>query len=566
MVGGSGDAALLGCGSGGYTFAINSAGTLFLGRVGIDSVYASAGVTDTSFHHVAVTKVGTNVVFYIDGVAYPAPPYSTMYTFTTAIAIGARGDDLSSSFLGTIDELSVYSRALAASEIQSIYAARTLGKCFVGVPPMITSQPANQSVLAGGNASFAVTATGTAPFGYQWSFNGVNINGATNAILTLVNVQLSQMGNYAATVFNSFGAALSSNAVLTVNPPLPCVPPPAGILSWWRGEGNALDSAGTNIGTLTGNATYGPGMVGQGFVLNGYGEAVQLGNPASLQLQDFTIEGWMSRGSTSVVGGSGDAALVDAGGVDRRFALNSAGTLFLGRVGIDAVYASAGVTDTSFHHVAVTKVGTNVVFYIDGVAYPAPPYSTTYTFATAIAIGARGDDLSSSFLGTIDELSVYSRALTTSEIQSIYVIGSGGKCTSPFPPIITSEPTNQTVLVGGTASFSVAATGAAPLSYQWKSNGVSISGATNTVLTLTNVQLSQAGNYAVVVSNVYGGTLSSNAVLTVNPILLCAPVPVGLVGWWRAEGNALDSAGTNNGTLAGNTDVWSRDGGRGICV
>jgi hypothetical protein len=79
-----------------------------------------------------------------------------------------------------------------------------------------------------------------------------------------------------------------------------CVAPPAGLVSWWRGQANAFDQAGTNNGTLTGNTTYGAGRVGQGFVFDGSGDAVSIGNPASLQLQDFSIETWIKRASTTV--------------------------------------------------------------------------------------------------------------------------------------------------------------------------------------------------------------------------------------------------------------------------
>ncbi len=89
----------------------------------------------------------------------------------------------------------------------------------------------------------------------------------------------------------------------------------------------------------------------------------------------------------------------------------------------------------------------------------------------------------------------------------------------PFggPPSITSQPTNQTVTVGGTASFSVTVSGTPPLSYQWSFNTTNIVGATNTTLTLTNVQMTQAGNYAVLVTNAYGSTNSINALLVVTP-------------------------------------------------
>ena len=83
-------------------------------------------------------------------------------------------------------------------------------------------------------------------------------------------------------------------------------------------------------------------------------------------------------------------------------------------------------------------------------------------------------------------------------------------------PSITSQPTSQTVTVGGTASFSVTATGTAPLAYQWKFNGTSISGATNSTYSITNVQTSNAGNYTVTVSNSAGSVTSNTATLTVN--------------------------------------------------
>src|ERR1019366_7679769 len=97
-----------------------------------------------------------------------------------------------------------------------------------------TTQPASQTVLAGSTATFSVTAAGTAPLSYQWRFGGANIAGATGTSLTVSNVQSAQAGNYAVQVTNAYGATISSNALLTVNPLPPCAPPPAGLVSWWR--------------------------------------------------------------------------------------------------------------------------------------------------------------------------------------------------------------------------------------------------------------------------------------------------------------------------------------------
>jgi hypothetical protein len=90
------------------------------------------------------------------------------------------------------------------------------------------------------------------------------------------------------------------------------------------------------------------------------------------------------------------------------------------------------------------------------------------------------------------------------------------------PPIITLQPADQTVLAGRTASFGVQATDALPRSYQWRHNGTNLAGATNTTLTLPDVQPGQAGIYAVLVANPYVSIPSSNATLTVPPLTILA--------------------------------------------
>jgi hypothetical protein len=95
-----------------------------------------------------------------------------------------------------------------------------------------------------------------------------------------------------------------------------------------------------------------------------------------------------------------------------------------------------------------------------------------------------------------------------------------------FAPTITMQPTNQTVIMTGTATFGLTATGTVSLSYQWKFNTTNIANATNTTLTIPNVQPTNAGNYSVLVTNAYGSVLSSNAMLTVGipPIITNQPV------------------------------------------
>jgi len=232
-----------------------------------------------------------------------------------------------------------------------------------------------------------------------------------------------------------------------------CAPVPTGLVGWWPGNGNADDIAGGDDGTPVNGATYGYGEVGEGFeLLSGYQACVLVTNTASLQLQDFTIECWIQRGSADFVtpqpASDPDGCLFGFGPGGYVFALHSDGTLFLSQTWDSNITGLVAVTDTLLHHVAVTTSGGFVVFYLDGVAYPAGYYAPTYTFSGPAAIGAPGDFGLSSFYGFIDELSVYDNAISSDEIESIYAAGSVGKCADNYQPTPAPELSIQIAAPG----------------------------------------------------------------------------------------------------------------------
>lgn len=101
-----------------------------------------------------------------------------------------------------------------------------------------------------------------------------------------------------------------------------------------------------------------------------------------------------------------------------------------------------------------------------------------------------------------------------------------------IPPSITTQPVSRTNNYGTTATFTVVASGTAPLSYQWQKNSVDVSGATTSALTLSSVTQNDAASYRVIVSNSAGSVTSSAATLTVNePVINAQPAsqvaPVG---------------------------------------
>lgn len=88
----------------------------------------------------------------------------------------------------------------------------------------------------------------------------------------------------------------------------------------------------------------------------------------------------------------------------------------------------------------------------------------------------------------------------------------------PNAPVIQTQPQSQTVTQGGSAQFSVVATGQPAPTYQWYLNGAPVAGGTSSTLSFTNVQPSQAGQYTVVVTNAQGSVTSNMAALTVYPL------------------------------------------------
>jgi len=264
------------------------------------------------------------------------------------------------------------------------------------VPPAITTQPNNQTVVAGQAATFMVVASGTAPMSYQWQKNGANIVGATSSSYTTPATATADSGStFDVVLSNSAGSVTSSAATLTVNAP----------------------AVAPTITTQPANQT------------------VTGGQPATF----------------SVV--------------------------------------ATGTAPLSYQW---QKNGANI----------AGATSASYT-TPATATADNGS--------TFDVVVSNSAGSVTSNTATLTVNAS------TVMPTITTGPASQTVTPGQSATFSVVAAGTAPLNYQWAKNGATISGATFSSFTTPVTTASDNGSqFTVVVSNSSGSVTSSPATLTVN--------------------------------------------------
>lgn len=140
--------------------------------------------------------------------------------------------------------------------------------------------------------------------------------------------------------------------------------------------------------------------------------------------------------------------------------------------------------------------------------------------------------------------------------NTLYRIVYSGGVTAP---VITGQPQSQTVAIGGTATFTVTATGSPAPTYQWRKNGTNISGATSATYSKSNVVAGDAGTYSVVVTNSAGSVTSNNATLTVTQVPT-ATISTPPNGTLFRSGDVINYSGSGtdpeDGTLPASSFKW----------
>ena len=158
-----------------------------------------------------------------------------------------------------------------------------------------------------------------------------------------------------------------------------------------------------------------------------------------------------------------------------------------------------GTVGLAWREVIITKRGRTVEWFINGLKI-ATINEATFT----------GNNIFVGYWDSFDSLSD-NAALSFGLVDNIQV----ERYVTNTPPYLMSHPLSQTVTQGNNVMLTALAGGTAPLTYQWRQNGVNLAGATASSLTWNDVQITHSGNYALVVSNVAGSVTSAVATLTV---------------------------------------------------
>jgi hypothetical protein len=342
----------------------------------------------------------------------------------------------------------------------------------LNVPLTITSHPLGAVLNPTGSVTLSIGVTGTFPASYQWRKDGVPISGATAATYTVAATQVSGAATYDVVATNVVGSVSSNPAVVSVNSPVTILEHPVALsvnpgavavfrveaigtspLTYqWRRNGVAI--AGANASSYTLSAA----------------EAASAGN------FDVLV--------SNVVGS---------------VASSSAALSFNVPVSITAQPAGGALNAGATSTLSVTATGTNPLTYQwfrNGEAIEGAT-ARTYTIGNAQPADAG-----------VYQVAISNPVGTVASAQAAVTLNA--------VPTVVLQPLPVNVNPGAAASFNVTAEGTAPLRYQWRRDGVPISGATAATYSIAAAQASHAGSYDVVVTNVAGNAVSGAVPLELN--------------------------------------------------
>jgi hypothetical protein len=243
-----------------------------------------------------------------------------------------------------------------------------------------------------------------------------------------------------------------------------CLAPTAGLLGWWPGDGTANDLVGTNHGALQGGAVATiTGVVGTAFHFDGTNSYVQIPDSPGLHPTNFTIEMWVRFDALDSLGSggspAGDQYLVfkqnsrssDFEGFDlRKTRISGVGDVFTLLVTSAAgqsaqALSSTAVSPALWYHVAAVR-GTNFLqLYVNGVLEGQASVGFPQDYGNRpLYFGTTGQSYwDHKLAGSLDEVSLYARALAPSEIAAIYTAATAGKCKGIASPNWLTSPSLQ---------------------------------------------------------------------------------------------------------------------------
>ena len=515
-----------------------------------------------------VAYVGQTVQLSVVATGSPALSYQWQ---KAGVAIsGANAATYTTPVLTAADNGDSFTVAIT-NPVNSVTSTAAVLTVNPAVAPGITQQPASQSVLVDDPATFVVGVSGSPPFTYQWQLNGVALPGANDASYGVFQVQASNVGSYSVVVTNAAGSVTSAAATLTISPPGTnlALHQPASSSS---DQDSGLVAAFVNDGDLATRWSSAPQVdpswvaIDLGSVLP-FDTAILYWDPAyatQYKIQYSTDNVNWSDAKINNSGGGGVETLNfptvqgrwvrmlgEQRGSQYGYSLDEFQVYDIPQCGGSSerytILNSSSVLDNvsglTWQRAETTYTGANA----QGAQYTQPiaqAYCTSQNMRLPTqteALGISGVNSAacafplpwSTWTSTANPADANEAGFVTYAGQSSWQLANnfpgGVVCTTgasiAVAPTITTQPVAQSVAVGETATFSVAATGSGSLGYQWQKNGTTIVGATSASYTTPATLASDNGAlFSALVSDA-GGAVTSNAVTLTVTGVVCEAAP-----------------------------------------
>lgn len=409
----------------------------------------------------------------------------------------------------------------------AVTVANAFGSVTSGVAPLtvVSLQLSNLVLSAGSNEYYSASVAGPVPVFYQWQFNDADLPNATNAALSITNVQPPNQGSYDLVVSSSNGILKSPKVTLTVTG----LPPANVTIS----PSLQLFTGGSNF-TFTVSATGSPFLT---YHWQCNGTNITWATTSSLTLSNAQTanEGLYAVVVTNYFGSVTSSYALFS---DLAAALDNSGLTWISS-GQSNWFPETTITHDGFEaaqsglvangqsstlQTTVTGPGTLTFWWMfSPLTSPFPntlSFSSSLGNASASVNSTTGWQQKTVYLGAGQQTLTwnYSRYSFTSA-QSTGWVDQVSFTPGTTLPTVTSMSPNAFVRAGANITFSVGAYGTPPLTYQWQLNDTNLLNKTNTFLSLTGLQPTNAGMYSVIITNSFG-SIATNAALWVGQFAL----------------------------------------------
>jgi chitodextrinase len=585
-------------GSDTFTAPPNTNYPLYIGRWYGGAAYGWDGVIDeVRLYNRALTSAEVSAIYTYTGTTTTTPPTvpgnvtATAISSTTinvtwtastdSVALAGYQVYRNGTLVGTptglsytdtgLAPLTAYSYAVAAYDTAGNTSAQSAAVSATTLPPdttpptvSVTAPTANATLS--GTVTVSATATDnvgvasvqfqldgsnlgavltTAPYSIAW-----NTTTASNGAHTLTAIAQDTSGNIA----TSTGVTVTvSNAAGT--------PPTSGLLGYWNFDEDtgtvAHDSSGNGYNGTVFGATWAPGKIGSALSFNGTTNYVVTGNIAFANA--FSISAWVNAAVTPQTAfgriaetqyNEGLYLGVNASGTSYKFIVNGAAGA-TGTCGAAYGCAEGGTVTSGWHLVTATYSGTTAILYVDQAQVATETFTAPADLSLPLYIGRYYGGSGNGWNGVLDEVRLYNRALTSTEISAIY--NYTGNTTPPtVPGNVTATAVSPTAI---NVTWTASTDSVALASYQVYRNGTLVGTPTGLSYTDTGLAPSTTYSYTVAAYDTAGNASAQSAAASATTLANTTPPTVSITA--PAANSILSGTVTVSATATDNAGIAS---------